>query len=343
MKNAPKDNILKIMQTETHAYDAQRSVDSVVKELNNSTSSMKGVYDIFVFQQEIIEGKNQNIFMGFVSFLDLFRCKTPHATFLSSLVKAAVTIPWTFSQEDAAIIFHKHDLICAPIVNDKKVMLGLVTVDDILDVIQECADQDMLALAGVHNADLYAPIIEIAYQRLRWLCVTLCTCLLSIYVMFLFQSILEKNVVLAIVCPITGVLAGATGSQVTTVTILNLNNRVLNRSNIGSMFWRELRVTLFNASCLSLIILTLMMLFMGDRTLGLFLACATFFNMIWAVTVGFFLPIVLEYYHFDPAICANLVVNASADIVGTTIFLLFAGSTYVYVVEKNASDVFFIF
>jgi Mg/Co/Ni transporter MgtE len=59
--------------------------------------------------------------------------------------------------------------------------------------------------------------------------------------------------------------------------------------------------------------------------------------------VGFFLPIVLEYYHFDPAICANLVVNASADIVGTTIFLLFAGSTYVYVVEKNASDVFFIF
>ena len=326
MKNAHEDNVVRIMQTEFQSYDAEKTIDFVFRDIS-SKANFKGIYDIFIHTTD--NTTQENKFIGSIGIFDLFKnYQSNRQKRLKEIVRDSMTISCNYSQEETAVIFHKYDLICAPILNNQNRMIGIVTVDDIMDVIQACADKEILGATGLKSTGFYTPVIKSAMERLHWHIIVLCTCFLSATVFSFFQDVIEKKIVLVTISPVVIAIGGCSGTQVAAITIRNLTNRVLRKDNIISVFMKELATSCINAFIIGTILFSITTAVYHDVSLGLLLSLTTVFNMLFSVCVGFFVPVVLDFFQYDPALGANSIVSSMADVVGMIVFLLCA--CYVY-------------
>lgn len=230
-------------------------------------------------------------------------------------------IPADMDQEEVALRFQKYALISAAVVDDAGRLIGQVTVDDIVHIIQEEAGEDTLLLSGAGDGDINEPIRDAYSARVRWLIANLLTATLASSVIAMFEGTISKMVALATLMPIVAGLGGNAGTQTLAVTVRALATNQLTASNAWRAVRREMSIALLNGCTIAVVIGIVVSLIFGNVTLGLVIALAMMTNILIAGMAGVFVPLTLERLKADPAIASSIFVTMTTDSMGFLVFL----------------------
>ncbi len=224
-------------------------------------------------------------------------------------------------QEEAAQLFEQYDLLSAAVVDDNGRLVGVLTIDDVVDVMQEEAEEDLLRLGGVGDEELSDSIAVTSRSRVPWLAVNLITAFMAASVIALFDATIEQIVALAVLMPIVAGMGGNAGSQTMTVSVRALATKNLDIHNAARIIRREAGVGLLNGALFGCAIGIIAGLWFQDVNLGGIIATAMLINMFAAAIAGIIIPLLLDKYGADPAVSSAVFVTAVTDIVGFFSFL----------------------
>jgi len=227
----------------------------------------------------------------------------------------------TADQEAVARQFERYGLMVAPVVDKNERLVGVVTVDDVVEVIEQEADEDAKLLAGVGDEQVTDSVRQIMPPRFAWLFVNLLTAILASAVIKLFDASIESMVALAVLMPIVASMGGNAGTQTMTITVRALATKELNPANIVRVVLRETAVGLINGLAFALLLALLAYYWFGTDQLGAVIAIAMVVNLLAAALAGIFIPLGLERMGFDPAVASTVFVTTVTDVVGFFSFL----------------------
>ncbi|MEP3429692.1 MAG: magnesium transporter [Roseibium sp.] len=227
----------------------------------------------------------------------------------------------TEDQEEVARRFERYNLVSSAVVDENDRLVGVLTVDDIVDVIQEEAEEDLRALAGVGDEEISDSVMTIARSRLTWLVVNLGTAVLASVVIALFEDTIEAMVALAVLMPIVASMGGNAGTQTMTVAVRGLATQELGTRNMLRILNREILVSALNGFALAILIGLTAWLWFDNSGLGIVIGGAIIINMLFAGLSGLLIPIILDRLNIDPAIASSVFVTTVTDVVGFFAFL----------------------
>ncbi len=230
--------------------------------------------------------------------------------------------------KEVATNFERNNLVSCAVTDDKNKLIGRITIDDVVDVIREDADQNLLGMAGVAE-DTFAPPGRAAKSRVFWLSINLVTAFIAASAINIFQDTLDKVVYLAVLMPIVASMGGVAATQTLTIVLRGLTLEQINTSNIRWLFKRELAVSIINGIVLSLLVGVSTFLWFEDKTLSVLISCALVINLISSVIAGILVPLALRKFNQDPAISGSVVVTTVTDVIG---FISFLGLATLYLV-----------
>lgn len=227
----------------------------------------------------------------------------------------------TADQEVVARQFERYGLMSAPVVDKNERLVGVVTVDDVVEVIEQEADEDAKLLAGVGDERLSDSVRQITPPRFSWLLVNLATAILASAVISLFDGTIQSMVALAVLMPIVASMGGNAGTQTMTVAVRALATKELTPTNVVRVVIRETAVGLINGFAFALIIAVIAIAWFGTNRLGLVIGTAMVVNLLAAALAGIFIPLGLNRMGFDPAVASTVFVTTVTDVVGFFSFL----------------------
>jgi len=230
--------------------------------------------------------------------------------------------------KDVATIFERKNLISSAVIDHKGQLIGRITIDDVVDVIREDADQNLLGMAGVAE-DTFAPPGRAAKSRVFWLAMNLVTAFIAASTINIFQDVIDKIVYLAVLMPIVASMGGVAATQTLTIVLRGLTLEQINTSNIKWLFKRELAVSIINGIVLSTLVAISTYLWFQEYTLAILIASALVINLISSVIAGILVPLILRKLNQDPAIGGSVVVTTVTDVVG---FFSFLGLATIYLI-----------
>jgi magnesium transporter len=234
----------------------------------------------------------------------------------------------TETEERVAQIFERRNLVSAPVVDDDGILLGRITIDDVVDVIIENADHNMMSMAGLDEEDdPFAPVIKSSRDRAVWLGINMATAFVAAAVMSWFEASIAQIVALAVLSPVVASMGGIAGSQTLTLMIRGMATGHISYSNLSWMVMRELGVGLINGSLWALVIGTITILWYHEISLALVIAAAILVNICVAVLSGTLLPFLLKSLNIDPALSGSVILTTLTDVFG---FLTFLGLATVF-------------
>jgi magnesium transporter len=239
-------------------------------------------------------------------------------------IKELRLVPVTMDQEQVAFLFRQYGLVSAPVVDDAGRLLGVITVDDVVDVIQEEAEDDILKLGGVQETDVFASPLETSRKRVPWLLLSLVSAAVGATVIHHFEESIEQLVALAVLMPISAALGGNAGVQTLAVVVRALAVKELTRSNALRVMLKELTVGLLNSTVIMAVAGTLTLLWFGSVGLALVFAGSIVVTICVAALIGITVPLVLDRLGFDPAIASSVFVTPTIDAIGFFTFLTLA-------------------
>lgn len=258
--------------------------------------------------------------LGFVELSRLLRSRrTVNIEEIMSVENQTVLA--TEDQEEVARQFERYDLISAPVVDDNERLVGVITVDDVVEVIKDEADEDIRRLAGVGNESVFDNVLQTTRSRFVWLLVNLGTAILASAVIKMFDASIDQMVALAVLMPIVASMGGNAGTQTMTVAVRALATRELGPVNTARIVLRETSVGLINGALFAVILGSITFLWFGSGALGLVIAAAMVFNHLAAALAGILIPITLDRLGQDPAIASSVFVTTVTDIIGFFAFL----------------------
>jgi magnesium transporter len=244
--------------------------------------------------------------------------KTPVA---SIMVEDQTLIPVEMDQEEVALRFQKYALISAAVVDPNGRLVGMITVDDIVHIIQEEAGEDVLLLSGAGDGDINEPIALTVRTRLTWLVINLATAIVAASVVGLFQGEISRFALLAVLMPIVSGMGGNAGTQTLAVVVRALATNQLASSNTARMIGRELKIALANGIALALLIGGGTWLVFHNPPLGLVIGAAMIINNVVAGLAGILVPVSLDRARIDPAVSSAVFVTMATDVMGFFSFL----------------------
>ena len=231
-------------------------------------------------------------------------------------------IPATASERDVANQFSDHDWVSAPVVDANNILLGRITIDDVVDIIREQAEHQALGAAGLgEDEDLFSPVGRAMRRRLVWLFVNLCTAFIAANVVGQFEGTIDKLVALAVLMPMVAGLGGNAGTQVLALTIRGLALGQVGASNVMILLWKELRVALFNGLLMGAVLGLIVYAWFRNPGLSLVIFVALTANLLLAAMVGVTIPLLLKRMGFDPALGSGIFLTALTDSLGFFTFL----------------------
>ena len=236
-------------------------------------------------------------------------------------LKETHPIPATLDQEEVATLFKNEGIASAPVVDEDGRLLGIITYDDVIYVIDEEAEEDILKLGGVKEDDLYRSILSTATSRTRWLLVNLLTAFLAAYVISFFQVTIEKIVALAVLMPIVAGMGGNAGTQAMTVAVRALATNDLSGANAWRVIGKEAAVGLINGLFFSVLIGVIAGTWFHSTGLGLVIGAAMITNLIVAGFFGSSIPVLLDKIGIDPAVASSVFLTTMTDVIGFFAFL----------------------
>lgn len=232
-----------------------------------------------------------------------------------------MAIPVEQSQEDVAYAFNQYNLVSAPVVNSENRLVGVITIDDAMEVLEEEAEEDIMRLAGLGDEALTDSIAETTKQRFPWLAVNLATSILASLVIAQFAETIETLVALAILMPIVASMGGNAGTQTLTVAVRAIATKDLTSANAWRVIRREVAVGFLNGCLFAIIMGVVGALWFSEPMLGVVIGLAMIGNLLVAGLAGIFIPISLEKLGIDPALASGAFVTTVTDIVGFFAFL----------------------
>ena len=242
--------------------------------------------------------------------------RVSHQTLLTEIMEPVTEIPVDMDQEEVAYIFDKYHLISAPVIDPGGRLVGQITVDDVVGVIQEESEEDMLALANVSDAGRDASVFGIVRSRIGWLVLNLATEAVAVGAIAVFQDEVQRIVALAVLMPIVSSVGGNAGTQTLAVAVRALAARELNASNAARIFWRELWAGIANGVVVALAMSAAVIFFYHDWKLALTVALALVANIFTAAVGGIAIPLLLERLGRDPAVSSSIFITFLTDFMG---------------------------
>jgi magnesium transporter len=303
----------RLMQRDLMAAPAFWTVGQTIDHIRSSSDDLPELF----FDVYVIDPAHKPT--GAVPVSRLLRANRDQP--LAEIMESVTEIDVDMDQEEVAYIFDKYHLISAPVIDSGGRLVGQITVDDIVGVIQEETEEDILALAGVSDAGRDATIWGIARSRLPWLAVNTVTAATAASVIGGFQDEIGKMVTLAILMPIVASLGGNAGTQSLAVAVRAIASRELNASNALRIVLRELGAGLISGLALAAIMALAVYVFFHDPKLSLTIGLALVINLFIAALAGVLVPIVLDRLGRDPAVSSSVFVTFLTDFVGFLSFL----------------------
>lgn len=310
----PEDSAGRRMQTEFVAAPEFWTVGHTIDYVADAENLPDTFYEIFVVDPSFK-------LVGSVPLDRLLRAK--RSKHLSEILEDDPrTINATEDQEDAARTFERYNLVSAAVVDDAERLVGVLTVDDIVDVIEEEADEDLRALGGVTgDEEISDPVLYTARSRIPWLLVNLLTAILSASVIGFFEGTIEQMVALAVLMPIVASMGGNAGTQSMTVAVRALATRDIGGHNARRLVRRETLVGLANGVVLAILIALAAGFWFQNPQLGVIIGCAMVTNLVFAGLFGILIPLTLDKLKADPAVASGVFLTTVTDTVGFFSFL----------------------
>lgn len=245
-------------------------------------------------------------------------------------LKEAHTVSATLDQEEVAHLFRRESIKSAPVVDEDDRLIGVITIDDVIDVIDEEAQEDILKMAGVKEGDLYRAVMSTTTSRFKWLFVNLLTAILASVVISWFDATLEQVIALAILMPIVASMGGNAGTQALTVAVRALATKEISDTNTFRIIWKETLVGTLNGAAFALIIGVIAALWFQSPILGIVIGAAMVLNLVCAGLFGAGIPIFLNRIGVDPALSSTVFLTTITDVVG---FFGFLGLASIFLIH----------
>jgi len=230
-------------------------------------------------------------------------------------------VPVDMDQEEVAFLFRQRDLVSAPVVGSDGRLVGIITIDDVVDVIDEEAEDDILLMGGVREDDLYSATLDTTKQRFSWLFINLLTAIMASVVIGFFQATIEQVVALAVLMPIVASMGGNAGTQTLTVAVRALATKELTSTNARRQIGKEILVGTINGVVFAVLVGGVAWAWFSNPAIGLVIGSAMVINMIVAGLFGAIIPIALDRHGIDPAVASSVFLTTVTDVVGFLVFL----------------------
>ena len=312
----PEESAGRLMQSEFIAVPPFWSVGQTIDYLRETEDLPDDFLEIYITDPTHTP-------VGVVHLAEMLRAQRPTA--MESLLHDDFTVMNAMTdREDVARLFERYNLVSAPVVDDDQRLIGVITADDVFEVIADEAGEDILRLGGVGDETVTDTVFEAARGRLSWLFLNLLTAIAASLVIGLFDGSIEQMVALAVLMPIVASMGGNAGTQTLTVTVRALATQELLPVNARRVVYRELGIGFFNGVVFAIIAGIVAALWFDDQWLGGVLAAAMIVNLVVAALAGILIPIGLYRADIDPAIASSVFVTTVTDVIGFFAFLGFA-------------------
>ena len=316
----PENTAGGLLNTDVISVRPENSIEVVTTYLRGQKKLPENTDKIFVVN-------NENEYLGELTISNIIT-SNPSMVVREIMETSSMPLNVNMVDKDVATTFERNDLISSAVVDDNGKLIGRITIDDVLDVIREDADQNLLGMAGVAE-DTFAPPGRAAKSRVFWLSMNLVTAFIAASAINLFQDALDKIVYLAVLMPIVASMGGVAATQTLTIVLRGLTLEQINTSNIRWLFKRELAVSIINGIILSILVGTSTYLWFQDKMLAILISCALVINLVSSVIAGILVPLVLRKFNQDPAIGGSVVVTTFTDVIG---FISFLGLATLYLI-----------
>jgi magnesium transporter len=312
----PEDSAGRRMQSEFIAIAPFWNVGQTIDQMRADPDLPEEFYQIYVVDPSYD-------LLGIIPLDKLLRAKRNEK--VQDLMNSDIfKINANLDQEEAAHMFDHYDLVEVAVVDENQRMVGVLTIDDIVDVIQEEADEDFRALAGIGSETISDSVFRAVKSRITWLMVNLITAVLASAIIGLFDATIEQMVALAVLMPIVASMGGNAGTQTMTVTVRALSMRDIDRFNMRRLINREALVGLINGIIFAIIIGAVTAIWFVNIALGVIMGLAMVINMFAAGLAGILIPLGLNKLKIDPAVASSAFVTTVTDVVGFFAFLSLA-------------------
>jgi len=304
----------RLMQREVVAIPSAWTVGETIDFMRSAENLPDDFYDLYV-----VNPKHRP--MGMVPLSRVLRARRPQKIVEIIDVERMKPVTVTTDQADVANLFRRYGLVSAPVVDDAGRLVGVITVDDVVDVIDEEAEDDLLKLGGVTETDLYRDVLETTRARLPWLAVNLLTAILASVVIGFFEDALAAVVALAVLMPIVASMGGNAGTQTLTIAVRGLAMKDLTAANAKRIVGKELIVGLVNGLVFAVVMGGIAWLWFERPEIGLIIGAAMVINLVAAALSGIVIPLTLERLKVDPAVASSVFLTTVTDVVGFFAFL----------------------
>jgi magnesium transporter len=310
----PESSAGRLMQREFLAFPGNWTVGQTIDHMRDQPQDNEdNFYSVYIVDPA-------HRLLGVISLSRLLSAKRPVR--LNNLMEANPrSVNVETDQEEVSLLFQQYGLVNMPVIDKVGRLLGVIIVDDIVDVINEEAEEDLQGLTGVSNLSITASFLETIKGRFSWLILNMFTAILASTVIGLFQEEIEKLVALAVLMPIVASMGGNAGTQTVTVAVRALATRQLNYTNLQKFVLKETWLGLVNGFLFALLSVLLAYLWFGDKQIALIMGLAMIANLLFAGVLGTLIPLTLEKFNIDPAISSSVFLTTATDVIGFFTFL----------------------
>ena len=318
----PEGSAGRLMQREFVMVPQFWTVGETIDHLRDSKDSdalPDDFYDLFVVDPRMR-------LVGAVALSRVMRSR--RKVRIAELMKTDIKrIPIDMDREEVAFLFRQYGLVDAPVVDDDGRLLGMITVDDVVHIVGDEAEEDMLKLAGVQESDLFSAVLNTMRSRFSWLAINLVTAIAASIVIGLFEETIAQVVALAVLMPIVASMGGNAGTQTLTVAVRALATRELTPANAWRVVFKEVMVGLINGVCFAIIMAAIAFVWFSSWQIGAIIGAAMVLNLVVAAFFGALIPLGLERVGVDPAVASSVFLTTITDIIG---FLAFLGLAAIF-------------
>ena len=317
----PEDLAGGLMNTDTITIRARLTLDVVLRYLRRHT-------EIPEMTDNLIVVNRSDQFIGLLSLRTLL-VSDPAASVREMMLTDVEPIPVNMTDKEVARLFESNDWVSAPVVDDNGILLGRITIDDVVDVIREDTDRSLMSMAGLdEDADTFAPLMHAAPRRAIWLGINLVTAFIAASVINLFQGTIKEFVFLAVLMPIVASMGGIAGTQTLTLMVRGIALGQVVKNNQAWLINRELVIGLMNGILWAVVVAIAASIWFQQWKIGLIIAAAMVINLVTAALAGAVLPLLMARAKIDPALAGGVVLTTITDVVGFVSFLGLATLLY---------------
>lgn len=305
-----------IMSSDFVAVEDYETIRAAIREVRNNEENFDQIYHIFVL-------KDEEVLVGIVSLKSLLT-NSLRTKITAVMEEDLIYVTPDVDQEEVANLMKKYDLVAIPVVDKNKVMLGRITIDDIVDVIQEEADEDIQKMAGLtEEQESSDSIFRISRIRLPWLIMALLIELVGVYLLSNYEHVLKQITFAAFFFPVVMAMGGSTGSQSAIVMVKGLSGGEIWLKDSLKKLGKELLVAILNGLIISGLLFLITFMFFNDHYFLIVLSASLLVIIVFASMLGAVIPILLKKWDIDPAVATGPFVTTMNDILGLIIYMTF--------------------